>query len=233
MSPTLVPSGGMIQLDEVNHISAIASLPTKEKAGLLNRLKRRVVLTNRLLVKKGEKGTTMYFINWGSAKVRTNSGSSQEMIVALLGPGNYFGEIGMITSRPRSFDVITLEKTEVFELSRNDFIQHTQAFRAFSISLLVAIAGRLDDSARRIQDLSEQHIPTRLWRVLSQLAQPKMIGGNRLLVIDPRPTQYDLIGLVGAPRERVYDALRDMERTGLVILEKSRIILHPMPGKLT
>ena len=224
--------GSPIAPEEVGHIPALSALSLKERTSLTARLKRRTYLPNRLILKRGEKGDCMAFINWGSVKVRTTNSGSQEMVVALLSSGSYFGEIGMITSRPRSFDVMSLSKTEIFELAREDFIAHTQTYRAFSLSLLVAVAGRLDDAGQRFKDLTEQHVPTRLLRVLTQLGTPYMIGPKQVLLIDPRPSQYDLVGLVGASREKVYEALRDMERSGFVEVEKHRIIVHPTPGFL-
>jgi CRP/FNR family cyclic AMP-dependent transcriptional regulator len=94
----------------------------------------------------------MAFIISGSAKVRYATGTGQEMVVTILSAGNYFGEIGMITGRPRSFDVVTIESMELFELTREDFIVHTKAFMGFSRSLLVAVAGRLEEAGKRLMD---------------------------------------------------------------------------------
>jgi CRP-like cAMP-binding protein len=168
----------------------------------------------------------MAFIKLGSAKVRYVTGTGQEMVVTILSSGNYFGEIGMITGRPRSFDVVTIESMELFELTREDFIAHTQAFKGFSLSLLVAVAGRLEEAGKRLMDLTEQDIPTRLFRILLQLAQLKNVAGDNKMVVTPRPSTRDLIGLVGEPRDRVLAAFAKLQAEGILVDERDRLILN-------
>lgn len=227
--PSGMSAGAVIQTTEVAHFPAIAALPLNEQMQLLPRLRRRVILPNRIIFQKGELGTHMGFVASGSLKVRNPKSANEELIVALLGPGDYFGEIGMITKRVRSFDVVSIDRAEVFELTRDDFIAHTQSYTGLSFSLLVSVAGRLDDAGKRIIDLGEEDIPTRILRVLSKLANPiQTIRGMRL-VVSPRPSQHDLTGLIGAPREKVWDVLRTLERNGYITIEEERIVIELMP----
>lgn len=225
---TPMAAGTLIQLKEISHISGIASLSRIEQASLVPRLRRRTILPNRLIFKKGEIGLTMAFISSGSVKIRYPTRSSDEMIVALLCSGDYFGEIGMVTKRPRSFDVMTVTRTEILELSRDEFIRHSQVFKGLSLSLLVSLAGRLDDAGKRIIDLGEHDIPTRIMRILTKLAKPDPLQITTKLIVAPRPSQHDLLGLIGAPREVVWNALRELERSGSITMEEDRILIQPV-----
>ena len=75
------------------------------------------------IIKEGDEGDGMYLIMFGKVKVTKKGKSDEEVELATLKEGDFFGEISLLTKGPRTASIITLEKTGVFKLSSNDFNQ--------------------------------------------------------------------------------------------------------------
>ena len=76
------------------------------------------LVAGEILFQEGEEGTSMFFINCGSVSVRTKSKE-----IAILGPGMYFGELGLMLNDGRKATIIAKEECEVLELKKEDFYQ--------------------------------------------------------------------------------------------------------------
>jgi len=65
----------------------------------------------------GEIGDTMYFIHRGEVEVLSKEGER----LAILGPGSFFGELALLTSKPRSATVRAISYCDLFALKHEDF----------------------------------------------------------------------------------------------------------------
>ena len=105
---------------------AIKSVPlfsdlTDQELGLLAVSgNRRKFLAKNVVFQEGEPGEVLLIILSGKVKVLLSGKNGQEFILALLGPGNFFGEMAILESAPRSASVITIEPCEFLLLSRKD-----------------------------------------------------------------------------------------------------------------
>src|SRR5438045_9098021 len=88
------------ELDVVRSVSSEKSYP-----------KNAVVLT------EGEMGDSLYMIQSGKVKVFIGDQDGREMILKLLGPGAFFGEMTMTDKQPRSASVTTLESSDFLLMS--------------------------------------------------------------------------------------------------------------------
>lgn len=69
-------------------------------------------------------GNAVYFITSGWVKVRRTSGSSEDVAtLAILGRGDFFGEMAVLDESPRSTDVIALSSVKLLSIAAGRFIQ--------------------------------------------------------------------------------------------------------------
>ena len=73
------------------------------------------------ICKQGDPGSTFYIIKSGSVAVRVKSPEGTEAEVAQLHPGNYFGEMSLLTGDPRSSTCVAVEDCELLCLDRDTF----------------------------------------------------------------------------------------------------------------
>jgi hypothetical protein len=80
-------------------------------------LKLDVFTPGELIFKKGQKGTTMYFVIKGKVEVLSEDGSS----ISLLSDGDFFGEIALLTDQPRTASVRAITYCDLYILEKNIF----------------------------------------------------------------------------------------------------------------
>ena len=114
------------------------------------------------------------------------------MILALLGPGDFFGEMSLLTGEVRSANVVALEKTKALLLNTEDFLKTLEKYPKVAINLLRELAIRIQKSDKQIVSLSlsdaERRIAISILRVAEE--QGMIYHGN--VTIDPLPSQQDL-----------------------------------------
>jgi CPA1 family monovalent cation:H+ antiporter len=96
-------------------VPLFANLSDDALARIVRQLRPRLTLPEELIVRKGERGESMFFIASGAVRI-VIPGNDVE-----LGSGDFFGELALITGRPRVTDVISLGFCQLLELGATDF----------------------------------------------------------------------------------------------------------------
>ncbi|MDI6858759.1 MAG: cyclic nucleotide-binding domain-containing protein [Dehalococcoidia bacterium] len=95
-----------------------------------------------MIVKEGEMAVAFYIIRSGSVDVVRNADSG-EKIIATLGPGEFFGEMAILDSYPRSASVRAVMDTECLVLSRWDFLAELRSNPYIAVQMLPVLSRRL------------------------------------------------------------------------------------------
>ncbi|MBW3565937.1 MAG: cyclic nucleotide-binding domain-containing protein [Acidobacteria bacterium] len=74
-----------------------------------------------IIITEGEQGSALYVIVSGSVKVFTRSQAGENIHLAVLEAGEFFGEISVLTGRPRTATITAAEKSELLRLDKPDF----------------------------------------------------------------------------------------------------------------
>ena len=70
---------------------------------------------------EGDKGDSLFIIKKGSVRVSKVDEAGKEKVIAILNPGDHFGEIAMVDTQPRSATVIANEDTDLIQIKSTDF----------------------------------------------------------------------------------------------------------------
>ena len=117
---------------------------------IVERLKFKTFSANEVICKIGDPGDEMYIVISGKVKICIYGGEEQEeQIVATLNPGDYFGEMALLTGEPRSASVIAMEDSETFMLHKNDFDVILEKFPSISLSIGKIVSKRLRDTLQK------------------------------------------------------------------------------------
>jgi CRP/FNR family cyclic AMP-dependent transcriptional regulator len=94
------------------------------------------------IIRMGEPGSTMYVISAGQVEVVLEQ-PDQNIVLATLGPGEFFGELSIFDSEMRSATVVAVEPTEAWTLGRLDIVRILNRSPDMALSLLKSISARL------------------------------------------------------------------------------------------
>ena len=73
---------------------------------------------DEIIIQEGDEGSTMYTIVEGRVKVFTQGPGGKEIVLAEMGPGDFFGEGSLLTAKPRTATIQAIEYSELLELSK-------------------------------------------------------------------------------------------------------------------
>jgi hypothetical protein len=94
-------------------------VPSAEVAGILRSMTASRFEPGAILVREGEPGESLFLIVSGTVVVKTKAPEGDFVELSRLSAGEFFGEVSLLTSRPRTASVIAETPVEVLELSRN------------------------------------------------------------------------------------------------------------------
>jgi len=181
---------------------------------------------NSIVFSQHEKGDTLYLILKGSVKVTLLSESGREVILSILKNGDFFGEMAILDGLPRSASVITMENTEFMCLKRERFLHLLSKKPEIGVSILAEMSKRLREADERIESLSLLDVYGRTARWIIKLAKKEGKKTENGILIEKIPKQIDIAGIVGTTRESISRVLTYFQRSGLITIKGSSMIVH-------
>ncbi len=170
------------------------------------------------IVSEDDPGDSLFIVRTGRVKVVLIADDGREVILGVLGPAEYFGELSLIDGQPRSANVIALEDATLLVLRREDFRARVEASPAVAWALLTELSRRLRQADGKIGGLALLDVPARIARLVIELASDGTSDA------DARPLTHQMIAqMIGASRETVSRALGDFEAAGWIEVERRRI----------
>ncbi|MGH8671149.1 MAG: Crp/Fnr family transcriptional regulator [Burkholderiales bacterium] len=174
-----------------------------------------------IVINAGDTTDSVYIINSGKVKVLIGDDTGREIILAMLGQGEFFGEMSLIDDQPRSATVVTMETSEFTIISKGDFNQCLLNNPPITTHILQGLARRLREADKKIESLALLDVYGRVARTLLQLADKD--NGN--MVVKEKLSQKDIANMIGASREMVSRILKDLVIGGYVKMDGKRITL--------
>ena len=170
----------------------------------------------KMILLEQSQGETFFIIISGVVKVTRLSDDGREVILAILGESDFFGEMSLLDGEGRSANIVANEQSEVVTLSRSDFLDCLQKYPKIAIALLEELAVRLRKSDQHIESLSlsdsEQRIGITLIRLAEELGTIKRGDVN----VKNLPYQQDIANMAGTSRETVSRTLKLLETKNLL-----------------
>lgn len=182
------------------------------------------------IITVAQPGEVVYLLLEGSVKIYVDQLDGSEVILAFLGPGDTFGEMGLIGSSGRSASVLTLEPCTCLGMDRAAFLQSVRSINQLSFNLVRLLSKRLRLANEQIQALSSLDVRGRVARQLLAFAQRYGESSRNVEILIPlRLTQTDLASLVGASRERVNQVVVEFKEKNFIAVDaKHHITVHDL-----
>lgn len=216
---TILP-GQDPKLDRYRAIIAQSALFRGLPAAALDDLARRIQVRTRpagtLIVAQDEPGDSMYLLASGRVKVALFGENGRELTLSLLQPGDFFGEMALLDSRPRSANVVALDDATVLQLTREAFLAHMKSHPQTALNIIAELTARLRRADETIASLALHDVESRLTRTLERLAREDGESTEAGLLLRRRPTQQDLANMVGSCRETISRTFTSMIKRGLL-----------------
>lgn len=170
------------------------------------------IARNTVVVHTGDTTNDIYVVLTGSLKVQMSDQEGREVILAQLGHGDMFGEMGAIDDHPRSATVVATQACDLVVIPKDDFKRCLASNFDVALYIIRNLIKRLRDADRKIESLALVDVFGRVARLLIDMSEE--IDGRR--VVTKHITRQDIAKTVGASREMVSRVMRDLQQQGLI-----------------
>lgn len=178
---------------------------------------------NSILFMEGDENNNLFIIQSGQVCVYTDDDDGRQLVLNYMGPGEYFGELSLIDSKPRSASVAAIEDCAVMCISRDTFrafmLEHPQLYEP----LLIELVSRIRALTGNVKDMALLDVYGRVAHTLERLC-------GTAVDRSPKLTHQDIANMVGASREMVSRVMKELVVGGYIEVQQKHIsILRSFP----
>ena len=176
----------------------------------------------------GDPADSIYLLQKGQMKITALSEDGHEVVHEILGPGEIFGEASTILGIPRTNSAQALEASLLCEIRQKDFESLLIAYPEWSLKFLKSVGLRLKRAEAQLLNVICNDVSKRVREALLELMPSGTQPDQHVRV---NITQHDLASLIGASRQKTWQALKELEASGVLRL-MYRSILVTAPHRL-
>ncbi len=206
----------------LRNVPLFAGLNEQQLEVLARTMVRKSVGRNSKIIGAGDPTDSLYIVINGRLKVLMSDEQGREVILSILGPGEFFGEMGLLDDSPRSASVVTLEACELLSISKTDFKRSLAENFDLSLAVMRGLVKRLREADQKIGSLALMDVYGRVARLLLQMSDD--VNGEKVVV--KKLSKQDIAKMIGASREMVSRVMKDLQLGGYIEVRGRSIVLR-------
>jgi CRP/FNR family cyclic AMP-dependent transcriptional regulator len=215
----------MSATDVLKKVPLFSDLSEAELARFADVTREREYPKNSVILFEDDPGDALYIVSAGQVKVVLIGEDGREVILSVLGDGDFFGEMALIDDEPRSAHVIAMRDSQLLVLRRDDFQAQLVAQPKIGLKLLRVLVQRLRRADEKIGGLVLLDVNGRVARLLLDMADEG--GGPK---ITRRLTHHTIAQMIGSSRETVSRAMRELVDRGLIEVSRREMSIKNREG---
>jgi CRP/FNR family cyclic AMP-dependent transcriptional regulator len=203
-------------------VPLFSSFPDDQLRTLVTVVTRRSAPRSSVIMAAGDPIDSLYIVISGRLKVMMGDADGKEVILSLIGPGEFFGEMGLIDESPRSASVVAIEPCELLAITKRDFRKCLQENFEMAMTVMRGLVRRLREADRKIGSLALLDVYGRVARLLIDMSEN--VNGQK--IVTKRLPKQDIAKMIGASREMVSRVMKDLQMGGYIEMRGSTILLR-------
>ena len=212
----------MVSTAVLKAVPLFASFPDDQLRLLTPVITRRSLPRSTTVMASGDPTDSLYIVLSGRLKVMMSDAEGKEVILSILGPGEFFGEMGLIDDAPRSASVVSIEACELLSIAKRDFKKCLAENFEMAQAVMRGLVRRLRDADRKIGSLALLDVYGRVARLLLDMSET--VDGEK--IVTKRLPKQDIAKMIGASREMVSRVMKDLQTGGYIEVRGSSIVLR-------
>jgi len=219
---TIVATATVVSTAALRAVPLFSSIGDEQLRLLVPVFSRRSAARGSMIMAAGDPTDSLYIVLSGRLKVMMSDADGKEVILNILGPGEFFGEMGLIDDAPRSASVVAIEPCELLSISKRDFKRCLADNFEMTMALMRGLVRRLRDADRKIGSLALLDVYGRVARLLLDMSET--VNGQKM--VTRRLPKQDIAKMIGASREMVSRVMKDLQLGGYIEMRGSNIVLR-------
>ncbi len=217
----------------LKRVPFLAALSGEDLRWVAKRVQRRQYRRGDTIFVKDDPGESMFIVEDGAVRIYVPGTQGADLTLAMMRPGEFFGDLSLLDGRPRSASAEAARKTVLLTLEREDLTERVESRPKAALAILRVIAERLRETDQMASDLAFLDVSGRLARRLLDLAASNGREREDGVLINVTITQEELANMIGVTRESVNRNLGMFRRLGLISRDGRRIVVRDAGGLRT
>jgi CRP/FNR family cyclic AMP-dependent transcriptional regulator len=206
----------------LRNVPLFAVLPEAQLSLLTRVVGRKSYPRSSTIIADGDPTDALYIVISGRLKVMMSDDEGRDVFLAILGQGEFFGDMGLVDDAPRSATVIAIEPCELLTIARIDFKKCLAENFDIAMGVMRGLVKRLREADRKIGSLALMDVYGRVARLLMEMAES--VDGQ--MVVTKKLPKQDIAKMIGASREMVSRVMKDLQTSGYIEVRAGAIFLH-------
>jgi len=218
----------ILNIPTLRRLKALPWASDQQLENLISRMTLKHVERHAHLFTEGAPSDTLYLLVSGVVKLSLHSIEGEDVLVSLIGPGEFFGITSLMPGMTRGFHCTAFSDGWVAAIRPETFVTTLLGvpFSSFS-ELMGNTISRWGDLLYRYTRFQGLGLRQRLAMALLELSQKFGVQDTRGTILILQVTHEDLADLVGASRQKVTEHMRELERKQMILREGRKLIVIP------
>src|SRR6266498_3101051 len=143
---------------ELREIPLFSEMDEQEVAGIRSIMDEKKFKPGQIIIREGDVGDLFYVITEGQAEIIIRDANGSDVVLHEAGPGDFFGELSMLTNEPRSARVRAVESLTTLVLERDEFFNFLRTHTHAAIDVMVELGGRLRENDRIFRSMVSRNV---------------------------------------------------------------------------
>jgi CRP/FNR family cyclic AMP-dependent transcriptional regulator len=196
-----------------------------ERAAIVARARIRTFHAGETVFQMGSPGDQMMALIRGTIRISVKFEGGKELLLAIIRPGEVFGELAVLDEKERSADAVAENACTLAILDRRDILSFFERTPSAWPKLVSVLCQRLRRTNEGFAEVALLELPVRLARTMLRVLDWQNNSAEQI-----RFSQRELASMVGSRRETVNKCLRTWQRSGIVKISEGSIIITNRPA---
>ncbi len=157
---------------ELREVPLFSEMDEQEVDGIRSIMEEMKFKPGQVIIREGDVGDLFYVITEGHAEVIIRDADGSDVVLHEAGPGDFFGELSMLTNQPRSARVRAVDPLTTLVLERDEFFNFLRTHTHAAIDVLVELGGRLHENDAILRRMASRNI--------NEIEEEQMTLGQRI-----------------------------------------------------
>ncbi|MDH3704877.1 MAG: Crp/Fnr family transcriptional regulator [Acidimicrobiia bacterium] len=209
-------------------VPAFARLRPETRAAMADAGRAQRIGAGEYLFHEGDRATAVHVVDRGMLRVERNLVNGRRVLLTLIGPGGYMGELAAFDDSPRSATCAAVDDTELLTIPVDTFLGLIDHHPDLARDLLTRAAARIRTLSEQLLEAAAGSAATRVAARLVELADMLQPGAKAPIIIRLPITQEELAQWAGLSREGAVGGLRELRDAGVIDTGRMKLtILAP------
>lgn len=157
---------------ELREVPLFSEMDEQEVAGIRAIMDEMKFKPGQVIIRENETGDLFYVVTEGQAEVLVRDADGSDIILHVAGPGDFFGELSMLTNEPRSARVRAVDQVTTLVLERDEFFNFLRTHTHAAIDVMVELGGRLHENDALLRRMASRNV--------NEMDEERMTLGQRV-----------------------------------------------------